>query len=161
MRDFVYLNTFVNKFRDLLNDKTLLTSDIHTILALCDIKPNKQNQYSSQLLNLLLQGYIVSNSLGMEVSRKDIIKAYNKVQTSKINHDYDFLRREPLEKFPSIPTMSKKKDEDDGVYWEDGGEDMNNCDKLLQQQYQNENSYRNKTIIITEEQFFKIKEKML
>ena len=149
MAKLVYLNVFIKPFRTLFNDDSLSVSDLHTILQLCRITPVKDNRYNYQQINLLL-----------EVSRKDVINSYNKTKNSKVNHDYDFLRRQPLEKFPSIPPIYTKQKEDDGLVWKDGGEDMKQCDKILQQKYQTENIKNNKTIIITEEQFSKIKEKI-
>ena len=105
MAKLVYLNVFIKLFRTLFNDDSLSVSDLHTILQLCRITPVKDNRYNYQQINLLLQGYIVSNNLGMEVSRKDVINSYNKVKNSKVNHDYDFLRQQPLEKFPSVPPI--------------------------------------------------------
>lgn len=160
MAKLVYLNVFIKQFRALFNDDGLSVSDLHTILQLCRITPVKDNRYNYQQINLLLQGYIVSNNLGMEVSRKDVINSYNKVKNSKVNHDYDFLKQQPLEKFPSVPPTYTKQKEDDGLVWKDGGEDRKQCDKILQQKYQTENMKNNKTIIITEEQFSKIKDKI-
>lgn len=152
MAKLVYLNVFIKQFRTLFNDDSLSVSDLHTILQLCRITPVKDNRYNYQQINLLLQGYVISNNIGMEVSRKDVINSYNKVKNSKVNHNYDFLKQQPLEKFPSVPPTYTKQKEDDGLVWKDGGEDMKQCDKILQQKYQTENIKNNKIIIITNNQ---------